>query len=207
VHALLRHLHSRGFHAAPRPISYDQRVETLTFVPGDTHVGWPDPLPHWIYDPAPATSAARLLRAFHDASIGFRPAEARWRIVAPTAHEVICHNDWAPYNAVFEGKTVIAMLDWDGAGPGSSVWDIARSAFVWVPLYPKYADADLPEKGRRLRAFCEAYGWDDVAAVIDLQPMQLRWYADDMERGPNSFRRDAEILSHDASALKAGAAI
>lgn len=221
VHALLRHLHARGFRAAPTPISYDEDAETLAFVAGETHVGWPEPLPEWVYDPRTAASAARLLRAFHDTTALFTPPEAKWRIVAPTPHEVICHNDWAPYNAVFTAHEVTAMLDWDTTGPGSRLWDLTRAAFVWVPLYTDYDAIDTREKGTRLRLFCAAYGWNDPAAVIDLLPSQLRWYADNTEREargghpgfvklvswgvPEGHRRDAEILAREAPEMKAGA--
>src|SRR5207302_8100962 len=96
-------------------------------IPGEVHQGWPEPMPTWIYeDEVTLIEAARLLRRYHDLLATFTPPpDARWRIVAPGPHEVICHNDWAPYNALFDGHRPIAMLDWDSAGPGSRVWDVA----------------------------------------------------------------------------------
>src|SRR5436309_15758987 len=94
VHALLRHLAQADF-PAPQPLGIDDRGrEVLTYVEGDTEVGWPDPLPDWVYSIECLRGTARLLRRLHDVTATYRaPLEAHWRIVAPTAHEGICHND------------------------------------------------------------------------------------------------------------------
>jgi len=133
VQALLGHLQRVGFESAPQPLGTDDLGrEVLSFIPGDVHVGWPDPMPSWTYeDDTTLVAAAQLLRRYHDALQGFTPpAQPHWRVVAPGRHEVICHNDWAPYNAVFDGRVPVAVLDWDMAGPGSRAWDVARSAFT-----------------------------------------------------------------------------
>lgn len=180
VHALLRHLDAAGFAAAPRPVAIDGRGrEVLEFVEGETHLGWPEPLPHWVYERQTIASGMRLLRRFHDLSATFAPpAAATWRIVAPTPHEVICHNDWAPYNAIYEGRRVVAMLDWDLAGPGSRLWDFARTAYVWVPLSSFHAALATAEQGSRLRDACDAYGLSDRSGLIDAVCDQLVFYAD-----------------------------
>ena len=180
VHAVLRFLRANGFDAAPEPLGFDERGrEVLRFIEGDTHVGWPVPLPDWIYDEEVVAAAARLLRRFHDLSRSFvAPADAKWQLPAPTPHEVLCHHDWAPYNAVFSGTRPIAMLDWDMCGPGSRAWDVARVAFVWVPLDPANERYRLDEKAARLRILCDAYGLDDRQGLIELLARQLRFSAD-----------------------------
>jgi thiamine kinase-like enzyme len=186
VHALLNHLHRVGFDAAPEPLGTDpQGRAVLKFIPGEVHQGWPDPMPSWVYeDDVTLVEAARLLRRYHDLLASFNPPpDARWRIVAPGAREVICHNDWAPYNALFEGHRPIAMLDWDSAGPGSRVWDVAWSAYTWVPLYPKPADNNdpvlpLPGRASRLARFCAAYGGVEPSDVLETLVEQLRFLAD-----------------------------
>src|SRR5579859_6406482 len=63
--------------------------------------------------PISASLVPRAEKADHDV------VEHRlWRLVAPTAHEVVCHNDRAPYSAVFRNGSPVAMLDWDMPGPG-----------------------------------------------------------------------------------------
>jgi hypothetical protein len=110
VHALLRFLENAGFEA-PRARGMDEKGrEILEYIEGDTHPGWPDPAPDWVMDDDHLAAGARLLRRYHDLVTGFEPpAGARWRFVAPTAHEIICHNDWAPWNALFRDRRLAVM--------------------------------------------------------------------------------------------------
>jgi Phosphotransferase enzyme family len=162
VHALLAHLQRVGFGAAPEPLEMDEQGRAVqSFLPGDVHPpGWPDPLPPWMFeDEATLTAAAALLRRYHDSLDGFvPPPDARWRSVAPGAHEVICHNDWSPGNALFREHIPVGMLDWDSAGPGSRAWDLSRSAYRWVPLNPRVTPPSLVAKAARFARFCDAYG-------------------------------------------------
>lgn len=159
VHALLAYLHRVGFGLVPEPLGMDEQGRAvLSFIPGEVHGGWPDPLPSWMFeDQVTLTAAAKLLRRYHDVLEGFvPPPDGRWRFVAPGAHEVICHNDWSPSNALFRGHAPIGMLDWDSAGPGSRAWDLARSAYWWVPLNPRVTPPSLADKAARFALFCDA---------------------------------------------------
>ena len=53
-----------------------------------------------------------------------------------------------------------AFIDWDGAAPGSRLWDLAWAVLGFVPLSANRilqpADPDV-----RLRTFVDAYGLDD----------------------------------------------
>jgi hypothetical protein len=185
VQALLQHLHRVGFDAAPEPLGIDEQGRAvLKFITGDVHGGWPDPMPTWMYeDEITLVGGARLLRRYHDLLSSFTPPrDARWRIVAPGRHEVICHNDWAPYNALFDAHRPIAMLDWDSAGPGSRVWDVAWSAYTWVPLYPEPNAKDpvlpLPVRASRLARFCAAYRGVESSEVLETLVGQLDFLAD-----------------------------
>ena len=151
----------------------------LSFIPGDVHPGWPDPLPQWMFeDDVTLIAAASLLRRYHDSLDGFvPPADAHWRFVAPGTHEVICHNDWSPGNALFRGHIPIVMLDWDSAGPGSRAWDLASSAYWWVPLNPRITPPSLADKASRFALFCNSYGagiarHDVLDTLIELLPVQ-----------------------------------
>src|SRR5205807_2695376 len=104
VQSLLAHLHAVGFTAAPRSLGFDERGRAvLAYLPGDIHGGWPEPMPPWMFeDITTLKRAAELLRRYHDAVLTFRPPpDATWHQVAPGRHELICHNDWSPYNAIF----------------------------------------------------------------------------------------------------------
>jgi len=178
VHALLRHLERAGFEA-PRALGIDDRGrEILTFIPGEAHAGTLEPLPDRVFDDANLVAAARLLRRYHDVVAGFQPPpEATWRMTAPTSYDVICHNDWTPWNTLFRDGRPAVMLDWDLAGPGSRLWDVVNSAYCWIPLFSREDRFDLTQRARRLGLFCDAYGVDDRAAVIPLMLTRIRFIA------------------------------
>jgi hypothetical protein len=137
VHGLLRHLERRGFDGAPRFLGLDDRGrEVLTFIPG--MVG-NYPLPFDAWSDEALVHAARLMRRYHDATVGYAPAEdAVWRLQAPHGpHEVICHNDFAPYNLVFTNWRPHAIIDFDTAGPGPRIWDVSYATYRFVPLSSK----------------------------------------------------------------------
>ena len=182
VHALLAHLQRVGFGAAPEPLGMDKQGRAiLSFMPGEVHPGWPEPLPEWMFeDETTLIAAANLLRRYHDSLDGFEtPPDAEWRSVAPGARDVICHNDWSPGNALFRGHIPVAMLDWDSAGPGSRAWDVALSAYNWVPLNPRVMPPSLAAKASRFALFCDAYG-EGIARheVFDALTEQLPVHAD-----------------------------
>ena len=82
VHALLRHLEAVGFDASPRVLGIDaQGREVLAYIEGDGPLGWPDPMPDYVWSDANLIAAATLLRRYHDALDGFiAPPDAEWRI-------------------------------------------------------------------------------------------------------------------------------
>jgi hypothetical protein len=163
LHALLRHVRSRGFLGVPEPrrIDGDGR-EWLSYIPGEVPI---PPFPAWSTSDAVLASTAVLIRAFHDATASFvRPPGATWdtELADPEGGDVICHNDVCPENVVYRGTTAIALLDFDLAAPGRRIFDLAAFASMCVPLD---APADAGRTGRsgldpftRLRLIADAYG-------------------------------------------------
>jgi hypothetical protein len=79
THALLLHLEAVGFDGAPRFLGVDLRGrEVLSYVPGTTVV---EPYPDWALTDGALVSAARLLRAYHDAASAFDPLPHVWRLI------------------------------------------------------------------------------------------------------------------------------
>jgi phosphotransferase family enzyme len=179
VHALLEYLAQHGFEA-PRPLGTDERGrEVLSWVDGLAVPGWPDPFPEWIYSQECLRAAAQGLRRFHDLVEGFTPpAGSQWRMPAPTPHEIICHNDWAPYNAVFRQRRPDVMVDWDMAGPGTRLWDAAWAAYMWIPLHPEAVGFSLERGADRVRAFCADYGGLSPVELFEILLVRLRFSAD-----------------------------
>jgi hypothetical protein len=165
VHALLRHLEVQGFDGAPRFLGIDQQGrEILTFIAGEIgHY----PLPDYMWSDEALIAVSRLLRHYHEAQAGFvAPEQASWQFTYPdtSAHEIICHNDVAPYNMVYRDGKPHALIDFDEAGPGPRVWDIAYATYRFVPLVHArdsvLAQAGLTDPGRqarRLQLFCDTY--------------------------------------------------
>jgi hypothetical protein len=179
IHAFMRHLRASGFETVPEPLGIDDRGrEIISFLPGATLTY---PLPDFAWSDATLTAVARSLRAFHDASVGFvAPPDARWQWPAHEPAEVVCHNDFAPYNLMFEDGKLTGVIDLDLASPGPRGWDMAYTAYRFVPLTDP-ANPDAPSPGadaqtRRLAAFCAAYGDEGIepSAVLESAADNLR---------------------------------
>ena len=187
---LLVHLERRGFTAAPRHLGVDdQGRDVLSVLPG-----------------APVTvlrgdgqleEVGHLLRDLHKATAEFTPpAGSRWRTslsTAATGVQVI-HRDVAPWNLLEVDGHLTGLVDWDLAGPGRPVEDLAYTAWHVVPLHGEPmadgsagpAEADRP---RRLRVLCNAYGLDQPARagflgeVAGMQVRQAASVSVDAQRG------------------------
>ncbi|HVB71711.1 MAG TPA: aminoglycoside phosphotransferase family protein [Acidimicrobiales bacterium] len=175
VQRLLLHVRDRGFLLAPEPLGFDQEGrEILGYIDGDTSAS----VAHWpgsLWSDGLLAEVGKAVAAYHRAVSDFVPDEgAHWqyrpRELRPG--EVICHHDFAHYNAVFKGDRLLGMIDWDGAGPGTVLEEIAFLAWQWVPLGPPDFKAKIgcdPEidEVARLRLLLDSYGYEHRAGLID----------------------------------------
>jgi thiamine kinase-like enzyme len=131
VHELLRYLEEVGFQWSPRVHDVDEQGrEVLDYIEGET-VGATHPWPRWAWADDTLVQAVLILREYHDAVRDFRPTGVRtWRLVtsAMEADDVVCHNDFAPYNLVHREGRIVGIIDWDLAAPAPPAWDVAFSA-------------------------------------------------------------------------------
>lgn len=204
IHRLLNHLHDRGVTFLPRPLGYDEQGrEVLTHLSG-TVPGYP--LPPHVWTPAVLATAGRQLAEVHAATRTFPPSasdaafagreeragEPVWQQPVRTPAEVVCLNDVAPYNMVFDADgELTGWIDVDPASPGPRVWDLAHLAYRLVPLTGATdsgaGEPQLLRYRRRLSALCQAYAMagDEVAVspqeVLPVVTQRLLALAEDAD--------------------------
>jgi Ser/Thr protein kinase RdoA (MazF antagonist) len=165
----------------PRPLGFDrQGREVLGYVEGEVgHY----PLADYVWSAPTLARVGQFLRRLHDLSAEYEPPkDAEWQYVFPdpARHEVIGHNDFAPYNMVFRDGNPKAIIDWDMAGPMPRLWDVAYAVYRFVPLSwgPDIASyrpfiTDPQVQSMRLRHFCDAYGLEDRSDLLDMVQARL----------------------------------
>ncbi|MEV6927553.1 phosphotransferase [Dactylosporangium sp. NPDC051485] len=176
MHQLFGHLEKVGFTGAPRSFGNDELGRDV-FGYLDGEVG------HYPWTPAVASDAAlanagRLLRDFHAATadVAGRWLDG-WQSPAHEPVEVICHNDLAPYNLVYQGEEIVGIIDFDTAGPGPRARDLALALYRFAPL-SRPGDGETVavvtrRQATRSRIFLDAYGADSalrVAAIDQVEP-------------------------------------
>jgi len=151
THALLAHLSAVGFDGAPRVLAVQAGIEVLTYIEGQAAV---PPIPADLLTDSALVSVADLLHRYHRAVASFDPSGYRWRRPIPAQFRtgLVSHNDVHPANLIFRDGRAIALIDFDLAGPGSAVWDIATAARNWAPLQDEQ-DVTDGRQGRALERF------------------------------------------------------
>lgn len=190
VHDLLRHVRAGGFELAPEPYGVDETGrEVLSFIPGDT-TGWSLPWPDWVRTDDLLARIGEASARYHRAVRDFRPeGVVEWRAGAAELgpSEIVCHHDLAPYNAVVADGELKGFIDWDLAGPGSAVSDLAFVAWQWVPLHGPFVTtilgwSDPPDRARRLRLLLDSYGLDNRQNFVDQVLSRIRYNREIMAR-------------------------
>jgi Phosphotransferase enzyme family len=176
VHRLLRYVRAKGFVDGPEVVDIDlvAGTETLTYLEGETSN---HPLADSFRTDDALTSAAQVLRRFHDATEGFeaQPSD-HWFLPPQQPVEVMCHGDFAPYNCVMNHGAVTGVFDFDIAHPGPRLWDVGYAAYRWAPISTasdSHGFGTPAEQRRRLQLFCDAYGTDDFLGVVVAAQLRL----------------------------------
>jgi hypothetical protein len=182
THALLRHLAEVGFDGAPRFLGVDEEGrEVLSYVPGTAVT---PPFPEWALTDEALVSVADLLRSYHRAVETFDWSPHAWPPSLPEAFsgELISHNDVNLDNVVFRGGRAVALIDFDLAGPGSRLWDVAGAARLWAPLRPQCCidDSRRTRVLDRLRLFVDSYGLarEDRERLVEAVRQNHNWSYD-----------------------------
>ena len=167
-HKLLKHLENKGFSYAPKFLGIDEKGrEILSFIEGEAGNY---PLKEYMWSDDVLIEIGKMLRLYHDSVSDFSFDDS-WKSIdnTPQQYEVLCHNDFAIYNIIFNHERPIGIIDFDVAGPGPRLWDIAYTLYTCVPLSRFY----LSETGekvyynslqhanrikQRVKLFFESYG-------------------------------------------------
>ena len=210
VHGLLRRCEDAGIGEAPRVLGIDETGrEILTFIPGQVMTDL-SPAAQW--SPNLLRAAGALLRRLHDAGEPLASAELTWRQPRREPAEVVCHNDFAPYNLIVDGGRLVGVIDFDMASPGPRLWDLAYLAYRLVPYAEDAEGFDADCDGKRTERLTEllaAYGidrsHDDVRQVAALRLDALAEFTEDQAAATGRsdlaehaamYRRDADRLRH-----------
>ena len=215
IHGLLLHLRKSGVDWVPESYGIDENGRhAFYFIPGEV----PQENPSWLWAEDILKDAACKLRQLHDASSDFTaPAESCWQLPVHRPVEVICHNDFAPYNCVFADGGIRGVIDFDVSSPGPRIWDIAYTVYRFVPLYPEAEDAgefeaspfSSEEMRRRLLLFLREYGLeyekrqDEVLRNVRVRLLGLAEWTDDfaVKTGREELRGHAALYRDHAERM------
>ncbi|THV23629.1 hypothetical protein E9998_22435 [Glycomyces paridis] len=210
VHDLLDLYASAAIPETPRAMGLDtHNREILTFIEGETLDAAP---PETRWAPSTLRAAAALLRRLHDASAPLAQTPRVWRTATHEPAEVVCHNDFAPYNLIVRDGRLVGVIDFDMASPGSRLWDLAYLAYRLTPYAEDAAGFDPDRFGsreHRLRELIAAYGADftppEVRAAAALRLDDLAAFTDQRaaDTGRHDFTRHAAMYRRDATRLRA----
>lgn len=204
VHRLLNHLASKQCDFSPRFSGIKNGREVLSFMSGETIDHYPR---HNSLEEKKTIirSSAKLLRKYHDAASSFHFKETDTyflRYDGSLPKEVMCHNDFAPYNITFEKGQAIGLIDFDTICPAPRAWDIAYALYRFVPLnqmvydhslkeYRKYTNEDGQEYRLAVNEFLTAYGYDDsidlLEVVIERLESLICLFEEECKKGNQAF--------------------
>ena len=196
VHELLRYLEVCQFDGAPRVYGIDDKGrEVLSFLAGES-VGDRRPWPKWVHSDQALIEVGQWLRRYHDTVSSFVvPFDSHWRGSTRLwqSGDVICHNDAAPYNAIWSAEPkepclndqstdrprLIGFIDWDFAAPQPPIWDLAFVASSWVPLHAREVAVsegfeDFTDRPRRLGLLLDSYGYlGSIGELLEAVRMRI----------------------------------
>lgn len=189
MHELLAYLHDEGLRGIPTVEGIDDAGrEVLSYVEGRGV-----PVDREVVLDSVLEEAVVWLRDFHDVVEGFRPAGPRtWRGGAGelSGDQIIVHNDPGAYNWIIQSGHFVAMVDWDMAGPGRRIDDLAFLAWTAIPLY---RETPIDDVARRLDLLVDAYGEWGPMTVLDAVVVRMTTAADRIEAGQT--RGDQGLLN------------
>ena len=174
VHGLLNYLAEAGLTGIPRVRGFDERGrEILDYLPGTSYG---EEVPDDVL-----ADAMRWLAEYHRVVASYRPeGEIVWRTSRGelAADQIICMHDYGWYNWIGTEAGFSGVIDWDMAGPGVPLDDIAFTAWNTAPLA---MPMDPAYQAARLRLMASSYG-------DTFTPLQI------LEGAPIRAQRSARVI-------------
>lgn len=219
---LLTHVRAQGIEWVPEPLGIDEQGRDVwSFIAGEVIHDHPG----WLWSADILTTVARRLRQWHDATSSFeRRHDDVWWWPGKLPAEVICHGDFAPYNHVFRERELVGVIDFDICYPGPRLWDLAYTAYRYLPLTPHVDDPVVdgstwgrtdfspPQIAERLQAFLDAYAGDSdrlrypSSSLLGHVPPRLIAMADWCDRQDDeALRRNGVMYRVHAAWIASGA--
>jgi hypothetical protein len=218
IHRLLKHLENKGFINAPKFLGIDEKGrEILSFIEGEAGNY---PLKEYMWSDGVLIEIAKMLRLYHD-SISDFSMEEDWQPIdnTPQPFEVLCHNDFAIYNIIFNHKRPVGVIDFEVAGPGPRLWDIAYTLYTCIPLSRFYHHETgeavfynsldhAEQKKQRVKLFFESYGEELETSFLEMVLLRLEGLCKTIERkareGVSAFQKmiDEGHLEHYQNDIK-----
>jgi hypothetical protein len=178
VHDLLAFLADSGLDGVPRVLGFDDEGrEILTHLRGRTVA---------VDDEAASDDvlrdAASWLRRYHDVVRAYDPGPRVWRQTdaALAPGQLVCHNDTGAYNWIVERGRFAGVIDWDQAGPGYPIDDLAFLCWSGVPLF---REAPVTDAARRVALAAAAYGGVTASALLEAVTDRMTRASERIEAG------------------------
>ena len=148
--AVLKHLEKHNFSFAPRLLGIDHQDRLmLSFIEGEVPRGE-------VLSEQQIIDSIKILRAFHDINS-----------LSPLCknQETICHNDFAPWNVVFNNEQPVGIIDFDELAPGQRIDDVAY--FIWTFLDFGVSTVSEDELIKQIGVLCNVYQLQDKGKLCD----------------------------------------
>lgn len=197
IHEFLQFLETKHFAGVPRFLGIDENNrEILSYLPGYVPGNSFPNCQEFVWNRQNLILTAQFMRKFHDISSEFLK-QTNWEQgpFQKCDYEVICHNDAAPYNFVYEDKKMTGLIDFDVAYPGMRLWDIAYTLYTTIPLssyQPEldgtvrfYEGKDADIRKERIQIFFRSYGME---IPVDL----FSWVIRRLEELCNFIQQEAQ---------------
>lgn len=149
VHRLLNLLEENDFKYSPRFLGMDEQGrEIISYIDGE-------PINSDSNSLELAVESIKLLKKYHDITADSELSEDQ---------EVVCHNDFSPWNTLIKDNKIVGIIDFDEAKPGKRVEDLAYAIWTFLDLG---SDQDSGLQIRNLRKLTDRYGFTDIEALIE----------------------------------------